>query len=117
MAYAFCAMYPHYEDAAFARTVWWGYDYNPTREQYERVCFVIRHASQYNRRGRLKKNPSPATVPCRPISHSRQLVADALWPRPAGPWFAFHGSGWVREPPAYGDEVDPGSCRADLSDG
>ena len=25
MAYAFCAMYPHYKDAAFARSVWWGY--------------------------------------------------------------------------------------------
>ncbi len=31
MAYAFCAMYPHYHDAAFARTVWWGYGYNPNR--------------------------------------------------------------------------------------
>jgi hypothetical protein len=55
MAYAFCAMYPHYQDAAFARTVWWGYGYSPTSRQYERVCFVIRHASQYNRRGRLRR--------------------------------------------------------------
>ena len=56
MAYAFCAMYPHYDEAAFARTVWWGYNYKPTREQYERVCFAIRHASKYNRRGRLKRD-------------------------------------------------------------
>ena len=54
MAYAFCAMYPHYGDAAFARTVWWGYGYRPTPQQYERVCFVIRHASRYDRRGRLR---------------------------------------------------------------
>jgi hypothetical protein len=58
MAYAFCAMYPHYDDAAFARSVWWGYNYNPTREQYERVCFAIRHAAQYDRRGRLKRRTS-----------------------------------------------------------
>ena len=32
-------MYPHYNDAAFARSVWWGYSYNPTRQQYQRVCF------------------------------------------------------------------------------
>jgi hypothetical protein len=49
MAYSFCAMYQHYTDAAFARTVWWGYGYDPTPAQYERVCFVIRHASAYGR--------------------------------------------------------------------
>ena len=54
MAYAFCATYPHYGDAAFARSVWWGYGYRPSPQQYERVCFVIRHASRYDRRGRLR---------------------------------------------------------------
>jgi hypothetical protein len=44
MAYSFCAMYPHYADAAFARTVWWGYGYAPTPAQYERACYVIRRA-------------------------------------------------------------------------
>jgi hypothetical protein len=42
-------MYPHYADAAFARTVWWGYGYEPTPAQYERACFVIRHAGGYGR--------------------------------------------------------------------
>lgn len=45
MAYSFCAMYPHDADGAFARTVWWGYGYAPTPAQYERACFVIRHAA------------------------------------------------------------------------
>ena len=49
MAYSFCAMYPHYADAAFARTVWWGYGYAPTPAQYERACFVIRHAGAFGR--------------------------------------------------------------------
>jgi hypothetical protein len=54
MAYSFCAMYRHYGDAAFARTVWWGYGYEPTPDQYERVCFVIRNAGAYGRRGLLR---------------------------------------------------------------
>ena len=62
MGYAFCAMYPHYDDAAFARSVWWGYNYNPTREHYERVCFAIRHAAQYDRRGRFKRAVARPTV-------------------------------------------------------
>ena len=49
MAYSFCALYPHYADAAFARTVWWGYGYAPTAAQYERACFVIGHAGAYGR--------------------------------------------------------------------
>lgn len=45
-AYAFCANYAHYDDAAFALTVWPDmYDYTPTRAQYERVCRLLRDPS------------------------------------------------------------------------
>ena len=40
---------PQPSSTTFARTVWWGYGYAPTPAQYERACFVIRHAGAYGR--------------------------------------------------------------------
>jgi hypothetical protein len=62
MGYAFCAVYPDYDAAAYARTVWWGYDYLPTADQYARVCNLLRHASEYDRYGYLPTDPPPYRV-------------------------------------------------------
>lgn len=42
MAYGFCSLYAHYDDAAYARSVWWGYSYAPSKDQFERACHLVR---------------------------------------------------------------------------